>query len=668
MYTLLRKHPLLPLVLVFIAGIFTGEYWTHHPVHLFLVASTLLLISYILNRVLSSKWPALPVLPLFLCVYFLGFSRVMTQQKEYQHNHFSEYLSGTQEELIGVVTEVFGNRFILAAEVINQIPVRGNLLIYSKEEVTRGQYLYLPLEISEIQPPRNPFAFDFERFYHRRQIWHQSFLNKTPLVLTRERGFFHTMDRIREYCSQLLQEWLEAPDSYSLASALILGDKSDLDSELKSAFTDSGTMHVLAVSGLHVGVVYMILLYFLKYFFSTAPWARICRSILILSGLWFFVFLVGAPTSAWRAALMFSFFETGRLMSKSYYPVNTLSCAAFIMLLLDPYTLFDVGFQLSFLAVLGIVTCQRPIQNRWHIESSLGFRIWQMISLSLAAQIFTFPLTIYYFHQFPIYFWLSGILAVPLAFFILTTGILFLIFSWVPLVNIFLGYLLEEGITTLNGWILLIREFPVMVVDRIWISLTQLFILLSLSLVVLSYLNNPTAKIQKIFLVGMIIFLTVSISRRWDMLHQQFLIAYSHKTGQYIDLILGDKAFPISPPPPDEIVPFDITNTRNALGVRLVGNAHSNPHIFQRDGFYAYDQIRIYCPDSILREGAGFPEVDILFLDHLPERSDLHFLSGETNICLSGRIPYYRQQVFQEQLNVHHTLRDGALTINLKQL
>ena len=167
---------------------------------------------------------------------------------------------------------------------------------------------------------------------------------------------------------------------------------------------------------------------------------------------------------------MFSLFELGLLASRNYYPVNTLALAAFILLILDTNGLYDVGFQLSFLAVLGIVTCQKNIQQAWHIDHPVGFKIWQMVTLSISAQVFTFPLTIFYFHQFPVYFWLSGILAVPFAFLVLLFGLLTLLFFWVPGLNYLLGQMLSASAQLLNTWIFLVQKLPGMVVEGIWIN------------------------------------------------------------------------------------------------------------------------------------------------------------------------------------------------------
>ncbi|MCB0664672.1 MAG: ComEC/Rec2 family competence protein [Saprospiraceae bacterium] len=667
MYPLLRKHPLLLIVLVFIAGILSAEFFLGSPVHYYIISITFFVLSLALNSILRGEYIELTSLTLLLSLFSLSVSRKMQMYRVHQNSHFSNYLDEGENSIIGTVLEVNRNRFILRVDNTNRNKSRGKLSVVSQQPVVPGNRIFFDAMISEIRKPRNPFAFDFRQFYHHKQIWYQTYLHNVPLVLDEGKGFNFWMAGIRKKCDESLRSVLTTSNEYSLAAALILGDKRELGTEMKNAFADTGAMHVLAVSGLHVGVVYMILLYFFKFFFTSSFWSRIFRSLLIFAGLWFFVYLVGAPTSAWRAALMFSLFEGSRLMSRSYYPVNTLALAAFIMLLLDPNALYDVGFQLSFLAVLGIVTCQRPIQNWLQLKNGLSFRIWQMISLSLSAQIFTFPLTIFYFHQFPLYFWLSGILAVPLAFFILTTGLFFLLFSWVPLINSLLIYLIQEGASCLNGWIFLLEKLPGMVVEKLWISEVQLFILLGLSIVITVSLIRPTVNNLKFLLSGFIIFMMVSIVKKWHMLHQEYLIAYSVRSQQFIDLIVGQKAYSICAGNEDMPIPFDVENARSALGIKSVLNPDSNPNIFQKNGFLGYNKMRLYQPDSAMLFSPFFPSTDIVFLDDLkPGKFDA--MKGKINICINRILNRNWLKKIPANFKLHDLQDDGALTINLKTL
>lgn len=663
----LRQHPFLLISIFFIAGILTSGFFIFPFTHLLCFATICLLIAIFSEKWLPIRWKGvIPSVFIFLSFYLFGVSRYHQQARASQTHHFSNFQKESLNEVTGEVLEVNRGKLLLKVDRLNEYPVTGMLTVFSTFDFTAGDRIFARLHIQEIQPPKNPFQFDFQKYYHHKQIWHQANFSEEPLVLGKNSGFIIWMKHLRALSKQKLREILPGENEFALANALILGDKRELGTELRNAYADTGAIHVLAVSGLHVGVVYMILLFFIRGILPVFRGWRVVRSLLVLTGLWFFVYLVGAPISAWRAAFMFSLFEIGVLVSKNSYPVNTLSLAAFVLLMIDANSFFDVGFQLSFLAVLGIVTCQRPIQGLWVVENPVGFKIWQLITLSLAAQVFTFPLTIYYFHQFPVYFWLSGLLAVPFAYAVLTLGLLTLLFQWVPGLEYILGQLLLVSTYALNSWIFIVQALPGLLAEHLWLNLSELVALLLISLSLALFINSGKQIHLQYLLTSLIIFLVFINVERWKKLHQLLLVAYHDRHQQYIDLLVGNKAFPLHPPHLEIDLPEDIKASRKALGIRVTQLNPSSGEFFRDGGFAVVSGQRIYVQDSLFNGLSGLPELDYIFLDAMPSFPVPEHLSRSAQWIVNNRKRQKYQSLETMDLKFHDIQRDGTIILNLK--
>ena len=296
--------------------------------------------------------------------------------------------------------------------------------------------------------PLNPGEFDYRRYLAYHQIYHQQFIHPDQ---------YHVLGHnppnpLRQWSMRAAQQlegvfrrYVKAKREFAIADALVLGLKDDVDSETKLAYANTGTTHIMAVSGLQVGLLFAVLQLILRRFFGHTRGFRYWSAALGLLVIWSYAFLTGLSASVLRAAVMFSFVAVAKMAGRQSNMYNTLSVAAFCLLVWDPYLLVDVGFQLSFLAVLSIVYLQpligdkldaqewmarkkRPWQSKrqqklmvavgWSLDG-----IWQAIALSLAAQVATFPLGLFYFHQFPLNFLLSNLIAVPISSVALYVGL-----------------------------------------------------------------------------------------------------------------------------------------------------------------------------------------------------------------------------------------------------
>ncbi|MEQ9413126.1 MAG: ComEC/Rec2 family competence protein, partial [Cyclobacteriaceae bacterium] len=250
-----------------------------------------------------------------------------------------------------------------------------------------------------------------------------------------------------------------------------------IDNELQSAYASSGAMHVLAVSGLHVGILYGIVMLLFRPFRNLA-WSRWVIAIISLMALWSFAFITGLSPSVLRAVTMFSFIAIAKPFGRRTSIYNTLASSAFILLLFDPFLIMSVGFQLSYLAVLGIVTIHRPLYQLWEPRSAILDWVWNISCVSIAAQLATFSLGILYFHQFPVYFLFSNFFVIPGAISVLVTSILVLETSGIAPVAAIFGAVLKWLIQILNFAVFSFEKFPFSLINDIYITTLQCWLLI----------------------------------------------------------------------------------------------------------------------------------------------------------------------------------------------
>ena len=341
-----------------------------------------------------------------------------------------------------------------------------------------GDLLLVPSNYKEIEPSYNPSEFDYKSYLKSEQIYFQLFIEAAEVQIIVQNAGNPVISYALHLRKRLVEKFIQyIPDSEasSLASTLILGYRADLNKDLIEAYSKTGTMHVLSVSGMHVGIVFLVLSFLLKGMNKNKKLILI-RAIIIIGVIWFYSLLTGFSPSVCRSALMLSFVVLGKAIHKNQNTYNLMAISAFFLLLYDPFYLFDVGFQLSYLAVAGLVYFHPLIYNTLYIKNKIVDYIWSYSALSLAAQLATFPISVYYFHQFPMYFLLSNLLIVFPVAIIMYAGIVFLIipFAWI---NELLGTFLNWLINFTNDILYKIEKLPFSAIDGLWINTFELFLI-----------------------------------------------------------------------------------------------------------------------------------------------------------------------------------------------
>lgn len=665
MKSVFRKNPFFPIAVALILGIATSELMGNTfslPVILFLFGGTVAANIYLVNTLRGQGTAHIHSLILLISVYLLGVFQHLSKKREWRDDHYSHIWNQT-EWVVTTVEEVSNHRYYLKIRQVGNEVVTGKALWYDEAQYRPGCQLVIRGRIKKVDPPKSPYVFDFQKYLKHKHIEFQVF-DDSVFVQDDGKNLWSTFFAdLRSRCQSKLKTALPTKEEFALANALVLGDRTHVDPNLRDAFADTGTMHIMAVSGLHVGAIYLLLMLLLKYFPVKWTVVRVVKSIVIIGVLWFFVALVGMPISAWRAAFMFSLFELGALTSRKQYSINTLSIAAFFLLLLDAYALFDVGFQLSFLAVLGIVTTQHKMEAWWKPGNVLVRKIWSLVSLSFAAQIYTFPIVMYYFHQLSGYFWLSGVLAVPLAGFLLGSSLLYLIWSFIPMLSTLLGYLVFGFAFSINSIVHAIHKLPGVVIEHIWLakSAVLIFSIAFIGLGIYINIRNRLALKYALlcFLAGFLIQTFQSIKH-----HRQILLVAHHSwTENWVDLIVGNRVYPLFEGKESSNPHPLITQSRAALRATIKEEISECENIYYERGTLVVNDKVILCDNSAYYKGTNSDFV-------LISRSDPDFqrknFSAESKVVI---LPEARRSIQGQMVSNsdqwHDVRRQGSFIYRL---
>ena len=480
--------------------------------------------------------------------YFLSFLRTENNSSQhYSHQigkfeYFEIVVDNLVEEkdnswkTIGIVRSIISNNSIL--------PTSGKILLHfdnkTIEKPKYGDVFFVKGNPQEIASPKNPEEFDYQNYMRRQNIGYQQYLrvenlekvgNEPPDIL------INFALQTNAHADSILTTFVEGKNQYGVANAMILGQRDDLSNDLMQAYSAAGAVHVLSVSGLHVGVIYAVLLLMFGFLKRKGKIGRYGLMFLILGILWFYAFVTGLSSPVLRSTVMFSIFTIADIFQKYKNGYNTTAFSAFVLLLYNPNFLFNVGFQLSYLAVFGMIYFQPKLNPIFVIDKKkswfhwLADRTWKVTTVAIAAQIATFPITIYYFHQFPNFFILANPLVILLSSIVLICGLgyvilasIFLYFDFTTITH-YLGQCLKYTILWLNETVLFFERLPYSITKFLWISTYEMWLMYGLifglialwktrkfvwvwincgivsNLIVLNILGNMQRKNQELFTI-----------------------------------------------------------------------------------------------------------------------------------------------------------------------
>jgi competence protein ComEC len=571
--------PFAVLLIPFIAGIACGLNINYTGYILFLLGTLvsvaavfiLLNIGYKYFSVYKHKW--LGGILTHLLLFLTGWIALINYNELNSKKHFSKSKADYLIIKINNEPKLNGKTLRFTVEVEQNIsgnkvtPSTGNLLIAIKDSSAANLYygdrLMIPANYQAVAPPANPAEFNYRRYLANQNIHYQCYLTSGQFfVLERNTGnaLIAASLRLRQHLVEKFKQHMHSPEAIAVASTLIFGYKADLSNDVLQAYSKTGTIHVLSVSGAHVAIVF-ILLEFMFGFLNRFKYGRTIKAVLIITLIWYYALLTGFSPAVCRAAVMISMVIIGKTYSRTVNTLNILAISAFFLLLYNPLFITDVGFQLSYLAVAGLIIFQPILYKSFRFKAKWANKLWLLCSVSLAAQVITFPLSAFYFHQFPVYFLVSNLFIIIPSAVIMYSGIAYLLLGWVPFLGSALGFVLERSILFMDKTLAVIEHAPWSGISKIWITPVEYLLLYVIIISPFYFLYNRRTWLLQLGFTAMLI-LAVSVSvKRWNNLrtsavtilnlrkHTGIVIRKGVKAAVITDLSDTDKVFKYSVQP-----------------------------------------------------------------------------------------------------------------------
>ncbi len=578
--------------------------------------------------------------------------------------------------------------------LVKLTPVHNNIRIESKdlqaivffekdtfaESLQVGNRFLFKGDLQHPEGVKNPEAFDYRQFLQRKGIQYLTFLKKDnwKQLKNAKIPWYYFPSRLRRKLVQTLHNNGLSGDEFSVASAILLGYNQLMDANMEKSYAAAGVVHVLCVSGLHVGIIYLVFNFLLS-FLKKSKRQRFLKAMLLLLIIWFYALLTGLSPSVWRAAVMISLFIIGDNLQRDSDKYNTLAASAFIILLINPLLIFDVGFELSYAAVMGILLFYQPLNALLFFKSKIFKTLWSVVSLSLAAQAGAFPIAAHYFHTFPLYFILTNIAVFALAYLIVTTGIFFMLLSPVKPIALLLGKILSGMVYLMNVIVRFVASLPSAQITMLYFPWVKVALVYAVLLSLFFWLwQNKSRYLFSLFgilvlLVGFQTFL------KWQRDTQSNMVFYDIPKGISIDLIDGNQhlllvdsmalKFPKKRAYAD--ANFFIKKGLDDSTPGLCSQKYRNRAFFYRNGFLSFHDTKFFIVQKTTKT---FPKmIPKIAIDYLiistPTPKSLREMQNSFDfksiILPSFMSAYQRKKIIKEakrlNINYHDVKETGAI-------
>ncbi|MGG6232292.1 ComEC/Rec2 family competence protein [Tenacibaculum sp. SDUM215027] len=641
----LLEYPPFHFLVCLIVGItlqFYIQIWLYGFIYLLSSLIGFLIILYFLKRTQTRKTFSAAALLFFV---FIGISATYIHNPK---NYASYYEHQLTENFTAVLTiqKVLkpGNyytKYVAKVSQVDSTKTTGYILLNIQKDslsspLKVGHRIFIKTPFKELIPPLNPHQFDYKQYLAKQYIYHQVFLNKQQFKQLENTSFslVGLSANLREKIQASLKKYHFSNNEFAVINALLLGQRQEISKDLLESYTNAGAIHILAISGLHIGILLLLLSYLFKPI-EKLPYGVLIKAVSIVLLLWCFAFIAGLSASVVRAVTMFTFVAIGQSFKRKKIIEYSLISSMLFLLLIKPMFLFDVGFQLSYLAVFGIVWVQPLLYNLWNPKFWLLDKGWSLFTVSIAAQAGILPISLYYFHQFPGLFIISNLIIIPFLSSILLLGIVVILLavlnslpqfiadvygSIISLMNRFVDwvshqedFLLKEipmSLTTMVVWYVLI-----VLLYRVWIRKTSKSIIFLLTSIIVLQGFYFYEKYQISNKVEFIVFhksrqsvlgkrngkeLSIFSSLNDSVLHQQKLLL-SYRVGEHISSKSIDSVFNIISYKNKQILIVD------SLGVYQINGIQNPTVILQNSPKINLNRlITSLKPQQIIADGSNY--------------------------------------------------------------
>lgn len=575
----------------------------------------------------------------------------------------------------------------------------GRTLLYLEKDsasmlLRTGDRIVFSPELSGIENKGNPEEFDYRKYLAYNMIFSSDYLagDDWRLVDDEAVGFRPKLSRLRMKLVGLLRDFGLSDDELGVMSAMTMGYSDILSDEIRHAYSSAGAMHILAVSGLHVGIIYGIIVFLLSFIKNDKlNWLKVLITITLI---WLYALFTGLSPSVSRASLMFSLMSLGKLQKNSPGSLNAVFASMFILLVINPYNLVNIGFQLSYSAVIGIIILQPRLYAIFEVKNKFLDWIWSLTTVSVAAQLATMPLCFYYFHQFSNYFLLTNYVMIPISTIAIWTCFIFFAVSWIPYISTAVAYCLSWLAKAMNYACLTIEGLPFSTAQDIYIDIPQMILLFAIIVLFVTFFFF-TKRYRHLFAaVAMCVILAAT--NLWQSVEassQKTLVVYNISKTTAINIIDGTDNIMFANL--DSIQPEKIEFTaknnwlKKGLDREKYVNLSSgkenllstittidNRKVFFKHKFIDYDGLKLYVLDDnfmpIDDESLGKVDVDYVVLADSPyvtlEEVAEHFNFKKIIIASSNSIS--RCEAWDAEkvalgYDVHDVRTDGAFIVTI---
>jgi competence protein ComEC len=543
--------PLAKITIIFVLGILAAYFLKANTVIVF----SILGISTILFSIAyySFKTNRKSLILFGITTYLLAFSIGITTQtihnESIQKNNYTHYKNIFDKKHTFTLTlreklknTTYNERYIAQLNTIDGQKITGKiqLNIYKKNlnhSFIIGNKLKINTLLNKNTAQKNPNQFDYSKYLENKQIYGQ--LNAKPnqieLSTEIEKNIWYYSAILRTRIVQNLEKQNFNSKELNVVIALIMGQRQDIDPKIIQDYQYAGAVHILAVSGLHIGFILLFVTFLLKPIPNTKKGSFI-KLIITLISLFLFGVLTGLSPSVVRAITMFSFVAIGQHLRRSSNIYHTLLVSILLILLVQPSFLFDVGFQLSYFAVFFIIWLQPLLLTIWQPKNKILKYFRDIITVTIAAQIGTLPLSLYYFHQFPGLFFITNIIVLPFLGFIMCLGVFVMFlaaFNWVPY---YPSKALELSIYYLDKIISLIASFDQFVFKNIPINTSLLITSYLVIITLIIAVQEKNIRSIYVALITIITFQLSIIATKYEVQHQsEFIVLNTSKKTNLIE-------------------------------------------------------------------------------------------------------------------------------------
>jgi len=681
----LQRTPFFRLLLPFIIGIIAYQFveifrWSLYV--MFCLSAIFILLSFAISapkRQFQFRW----LFGFGISIFMFSLAYLSTSEREKSESFDHLYQKGIYRiEIISAPVEK-EKSYLCKVEVFEYLhskwkPAHGKAILYIQKDKNTskllvGDRVMVEANFAPPERPLNPNAFNYATYLKHQGIGATSYISsgRWQIIGKNENlSIRRESDKCRNYLLDIYRKFNIQGDEFAVLAALTLGYTDDLQPNIRASYSATGTVHILSVSGMHVAVIYVVIGFFLG-FLDKRRWQKILKAVLIMVFLWCYAFLTGMSAAVIRATIMFSFVVFATCMDRKSQIYNTIFMSILVMLIYNPNFLYDVGFQLSYAAVLSIIFFQPIINKIYQPSGKIPKLIWDIFSVSIAAQIGTTPITLYYFQQFPNYFLLTNFIAIPLSSLIIYLAIGLLIVSFVPYLSVGVGFVLKWSLWFMNYFIMTIQNLPYSV-WHISLDIKQSIVLFLAIFCLSSYYFTRKYVPLFIGLASLLLTCLFNLETNIETLTSKRMIVYAGQKNTHVNFINRNKNYVLS---------TDSTEMQHIAKIFWQNQKLDSPQYLHStnwlsDGFIYFEgsRILVMTEDFLKRKTTKTPlELDYLIIGNLlkPRIEQVLECIHPKNIIVDKSITkWYSDNIKQacksRKIQFYSVAEQGAYILNFK--